>query len=79
MTSQFISAVSTLARPFAWFDLRDGWQLRLTLERLRKQERALGAARGDLARIIDAQFAAWFVEDLLQDGLADRAMVSAEA
>ncbi len=26
-----------------------GWQLRLTLERLRNQERALGAARGDLA------------------------------
>jgi DNA-binding CsgD family transcriptional regulator len=131
MTSQFISAVSTLARPFAWFDLLDGWQLRLTLERLRNQERALGAARGDLARIIDAQFAewgltpaesdvgllalkgldlseiahlrgaaqgtvraqltriyakagvsgrhqfaAWFVEDLLQDGIADRATVS---
>ncbi|QFS97071.1 hypothetical protein FIV06_06550 [Labrenzia sp. THAF191b] len=111
-----------------------GWQLRLTLERLRNQERGLGAARGDLARIIDGQFAewgltpaerdvgllalkgldlseiaqlrgaaqgtvraqltriyakagvsgrhqfaAWFVEDLLQDGLADRAMVSAEA
>ncbi|XHC09295.1 helix-turn-helix transcriptional regulator [Labrenzia sp. ac12] len=111
-----------------------GWQLRLTLERLRNQERALGAARGDLARIIDAQFsewgltpaesdvgllalkgldlseiaqlrgaaqgtvraqltriyakagvsgrhqfAAWFVEDLLQDGIADRATVSAEA
>ncbi|EAV42675.1 helix-turn-helix transcriptional regulator [Roseibium aggregatum] len=36
-----------------------GWQLRLTLERLRHQERALGAARGDLARIIDTQFAEW--------------------
>lgn len=36
-----------------------GWQLRLTLERLQVQERALNTARGDLGHIIDAQFTEW--------------------
>lgn len=35
------------------------WQLRLTLERLRAQERALDAARGSLAQVIEDQFGAW--------------------
>jgi DNA-binding CsgD family transcriptional regulator len=34
-------------------------QLRHTIERLRAQDRALGTARGDLARIIEDQFLAW--------------------
>lgn len=36
-----------------------GWQLRLTLERMREQERALDTARGGLSRVIEAQFDAW--------------------
>ncbi len=36
-----------------------GWQLRTTLEAMREQERALETARGELARIVDAQFVAW--------------------
>ncbi|PRX10702.1 UNVERIFIED_ORG: regulatory LuxR family protein [Martelella mediterranea] len=36
-----------------------GWQLRLTLERMRIQERALDTARGDFVRIIETQFDAW--------------------
>ncbi|MBB4121948.1 helix-turn-helix transcriptional regulator [Martelella radicis] len=36
-----------------------GWQLRLTLERMYAQERALDTARGDFIRIIDAQFDDW--------------------
>ena len=36
-----------------------GWQLRVTLERLRSQERALDTARGALADVISAQFEAW--------------------
>lgn len=36
-----------------------GWQLRLMLERMREQERALDTARGDLAQVIEAQFTAW--------------------
>lgn len=36
-----------------------GWQLRLTLERLRDQERMLDAARGDMARIVEGQFEIW--------------------
>jgi DNA-binding CsgD family transcriptional regulator len=36
-----------------------GWQLRLTLERMRAQERALETARGDLARIVETQFEEW--------------------
>ena len=34
-------------------------QLRHTMERMRAQDRALDTARGDLGRIIEAQFAAW--------------------
>ncbi|MEE2868759.1 MAG: helix-turn-helix transcriptional regulator, partial [Pseudomonadota bacterium] len=47
---------------------------------------AQGTVRAQLTRIYAKagvsgrhQFAAWFVEDLLQDGIADRATVSAEA
>lgn len=36
-----------------------GWQLRIALDRLRAQERALDAARGALADVIEAQFGAW--------------------
>lgn len=36
-----------------------GWQLKSTLARLQAQERALGAARGDLARIVERQFEDW--------------------
>jgi len=36
-----------------------GWQLRITLERMRDQERALETARGDLSRIIETQFSEW--------------------
>lgn len=36
-----------------------GWQLKLTLERLSAQERALDTARGDLARIVEQQFEDW--------------------
>lgn len=36
-----------------------GWQLRLMLERMREQERALDAARGDLGQVIEAQFTQW--------------------
>ncbi len=36
-----------------------GWQLRLTLERMRGQERALGAVRGHLGQIIETQFTEW--------------------
>ncbi|SLN11359.1 Bacterial regulatory proteins, luxR family [Roseivivax jejudonensis] len=39
--------------------LLNAWQLRRTINRMRAQDRALGAARGDLARIIGAQFEAW--------------------
>ncbi len=35
------------------------WQLRLTLERMAEQERALDAARGALADVIDRQFTHW--------------------
>ncbi|WP_368484147.1 helix-turn-helix transcriptional regulator [Phaeobacter sp. HF9A] len=35
------------------------WQLRVTLARMAAQERALETARGSLADVIDAQFAAW--------------------
>lgn len=36
-----------------------GWQLRLTLERLREQERALETARGELSQVIETQFREW--------------------
>lgn len=36
-----------------------GWQLRLTLERLHDQERFLGAARGEMAQIVEGQFEIW--------------------
>ncbi|GAB4520759.1 MAG: helix-turn-helix transcriptional regulator [Roseibium sp.] len=36
-----------------------GWQLKLTLQRMRTQERALETARGDLARIVENQFVEW--------------------
>ncbi|QQM31394.1 helix-turn-helix transcriptional regulator [Martelella lutilitoris] len=36
-----------------------GWQLRLTLERMYAQEKALDTARGDFIRIIDTQFDDW--------------------
>lgn len=36
-----------------------GWQLRLTLERMREQERALDTARGEFAVVIDQQFTDW--------------------
>ncbi len=36
-----------------------GWQLRVTLDRLRSQERALDTARGALADVITAQFDVW--------------------
>ena len=35
------------------------WHLRQSLDRLRAQERALAAARGELARTIDTQFDSW--------------------
>ena len=35
------------------------WQLRVTLERLRDQERALDTARGALADVVEAQFGHW--------------------
>ena len=35
------------------------WHLRDALERLREQDRALAAARGALADVVAAQFAAW--------------------
>lgn len=35
------------------------WHLRLVLERMREQERALDTARGELSRVIAAQFEAW--------------------
>jgi DNA-binding CsgD family transcriptional regulator len=35
------------------------WQLRVTLDRMQAQERALDTARGALAQVIEAQFAAW--------------------
>lgn len=36
-----------------------GWQLRMVLDRMRDQERALATARGDLAKVVEGQFAAW--------------------
>jgi DNA-binding CsgD family transcriptional regulator len=36
-----------------------GWQLRLTLQRMSGQERALDTARGELSRIIEDQFEEW--------------------
>ncbi|WP_269583042.1 helix-turn-helix transcriptional regulator [Roseibium sp. Sym1] len=36
-----------------------GWQLRLTLQRMRDQERALDTARGELSRIVENQFEEW--------------------
>ncbi|WP_174803692.1 helix-turn-helix transcriptional regulator [Martelella limonii] len=36
-----------------------GWQLRLTLERMAAQGRALDIARGDFVRIIETQFDIW--------------------
>lgn len=36
-----------------------GWQLRLSLEKLQEQEKVLAAARGQFARLIEAQFEAW--------------------
>ncbi|MEO1985637.1 MAG: helix-turn-helix transcriptional regulator [Martelella sp.] len=36
-----------------------GWQLRLTLERMAAQGRALDIARGDFVRIIETQFDVW--------------------
>ena len=36
-----------------------GWQLRLTLDRMRAQERALDTARGALAEVVDRQFTDW--------------------
>jgi DNA-binding CsgD family transcriptional regulator len=39
--------------------LMGGWQLRLTLQSMREQERSLETARGELSRMVDNQFAAW--------------------
>jgi len=39
--------------------LLSGWQLRQTLEKMRAQEKALDTARGELSRVIDAQFSEW--------------------
>lgn len=36
-----------------------GWQLRLTLERMREQERALDTARGALSEVVQRQFSHW--------------------
>lgn len=46
---------------FALFSglLFGGWQLRLTLDRLAEQERALATARGALSDVIAAQFTQW--------------------
>lgn len=35
------------------------WRLRVALDRLREQERALAAARGTLAQVIESQFTRW--------------------
>lgn len=43
------------------------WQLRLTQERLRRQERALWVARGALAEAIDMQFRLWGLTPAEQD------------
>jgi DNA-binding CsgD family transcriptional regulator len=36
-----------------------GWQLRLTLQRMRAQQRALDTARGALSDVVETQFGAW--------------------
>ncbi|TRD16645.1 helix-turn-helix transcriptional regulator [Palleronia caenipelagi] len=36
-----------------------GWQLRLTLEEMRRQEQALDTARGDFLRVVEEQFTTW--------------------
>ncbi|WP_319775771.1 helix-turn-helix transcriptional regulator [Breoghania sp.] len=43
------------------------WQLRLTLRRMRAQDRALDSARGSLAQVIDTQFSQWRLTPAEQD------------